>query len=131
MALFWPDIGQDATFAPTLDAHNSANFHPILTFDTTKMTNSARRIAWRKKLSSISFGLDFSFLHHFCSEASHGQYCAQGPKTTLKMSVHVLAFPFNSLFKIMFEKNITCKLLDLKLPIYSCLKILDLFDCGL
>ena len=26
-----PKIGQDATFAPTLDGHNSAIFYPILT----------------------------------------------------------------------------------------------------
>ena len=40
MADFRPKIGQDATFAPTLNGHDSAIFNPILTFDHTKMTSS-------------------------------------------------------------------------------------------
>ena len=32
MANFWPKIGPDTTFATTLNGHNSAIFHPILTF---------------------------------------------------------------------------------------------------
>ena len=46
IANFQPKIGQDATFAPTLNVHNSAIFHPILMFDTTKMISSSRRIEW-------------------------------------------------------------------------------------
>ena len=44
MANLRPKIGQDATFAPTLNWHYSAIFYPILTFDQTKMINSARQI---------------------------------------------------------------------------------------
>ena len=36
-----PKIGQDATFAQILNGHNSTVFHPILTFDNTKMISSA------------------------------------------------------------------------------------------
>ena len=42
----------------------------------------------------------------FSSEASHGQNCAHGPKTNLKMSGRVLAFPFNSYLKIEAAKQI-------------------------
>ena len=60
----------------------------------------------------ISLCEDFGFWPHFCSEASHGQHFAHGPKNHLKMSGRVLAFPFNSYLKIeaaifMF---VTCKL---------------------
>ena len=34
--------------------------------------------------------LGFGFLAHFCSKASRGQHWAYGPKTTLKLLVHVL-----------------------------------------
>ena len=34
--------------------HNLAIFHPILTNEYTKMTNSSRRIEWINKLSFIS-----------------------------------------------------------------------------
>ena len=44
MAYVWPKIGQDATFALNLNGHNSAIFYPILTFDHTKMSSSARQI---------------------------------------------------------------------------------------
>ena len=52
------------------------------------------------------------FWPHFCSEASYGQHCVHGPKTNLKISWRVLAFPINSYLKIeaaifMF---VTCKL---------------------
>ena len=33
MTNFWSKIGQDTTFAPNFSGHNSAIFHPILTFD--------------------------------------------------------------------------------------------------
>ena len=67
MANFRPKKGQDATFAPTLNRHNSAIFHPILTSDHTKMTSSARQIECRLKLSSISEFklLRFCFLVYF------------------------------------------------------------------
>ena len=36
-ANFQSKIGEDATFAPTLNEHNSAIFYPILKYDDTKM----------------------------------------------------------------------------------------------
>ena len=36
IANFWSKIGQDATFATTLNVHNSAIFYPSLTFNTPK-----------------------------------------------------------------------------------------------
>ena len=36
IATFQPKKGQDATFTPTLNAHNSAIFYPILTSDHIK-----------------------------------------------------------------------------------------------
>ena len=47
LANFLPKIGQDTTFAPSLNGHNSAIFYPILTFDHTKMMSSAKRIECR------------------------------------------------------------------------------------
>ena len=44
MANFRPKVGKDATFVPTLNWHNSAIFHSILTFDAIKMISSSRRI---------------------------------------------------------------------------------------
>ena len=44
MANFRPKIGHDATFATTLNWHNSAIFYPILTCDHIKMTCSSRKI---------------------------------------------------------------------------------------
>ena len=43
------------------------------------------------KKCSIAFLLGFGFDPLFFSMASHGQYCAHGPKTTLKLLVHVQA----------------------------------------
>ena len=40
--------------------------------------------------------LDFGF----CSEASHRQHCAHGPKINLKITGRVLLLPFNSYLKI-------------------------------
>ena len=37
-------MGQGATFARTLNGHNSVIFYPILTFDYTKMISSSRQI---------------------------------------------------------------------------------------
>ena len=48
MANFRPKIGQDATFAPTLNEHNSAIFYPILTFDHTKFISLAIMICQNK-----------------------------------------------------------------------------------
>ena len=42
IANFQPKIGQVATFAPTLNGHNSAIFYPILKSDHTKMISSSR-----------------------------------------------------------------------------------------
>ena len=44
MTNYLPKMGQDATFARTLNGHNSVIFHPILTFDHTKMISSSRQI---------------------------------------------------------------------------------------
>ena len=41
MTNYLPKMGQDATFARTLNGHNSVIFHPILTFDHTKMICSS------------------------------------------------------------------------------------------
>ena len=40
IANFQPKIGQDTNFTPTLNGHNSAISHPILTFYATKMISS-------------------------------------------------------------------------------------------
>ena len=56
------------------------------------------------QLSSISLYFSFLFLTHFCSEASKGQYCAHGPKTTLKLLVHVQATNPNPQIDIVFSK---------------------------
>ena len=47
-------MGQDATFAQTLNGHNSVIFHPILTIDQTKMMNLLRVIEKFRKLSFSS-----------------------------------------------------------------------------
>ena len=60
-ANFRPEIGQDATFAPALNGHNSVISYPILTSDHTKIISSSGRIKWFKTLSSISYDLFFGF----------------------------------------------------------------------
>ena len=57
------------------------------------------------KLSSISFHLAFGFWPMFYSEASHEQHCAHGPKTTLKLSVHVQAITPNPKLKLCFQSE--------------------------
>ena len=44
MAILWPKIGQRHFGARASHGHNLAIFHPILTNEHTKMTNSLRRI---------------------------------------------------------------------------------------
>ena len=102
VAILWPKIGQRHFGARASHGHNLAIFHPILTNEHTKMTNSLRRIEWNKKLSSISLFYILVFWPHFCSEASHGQCCTYGLKTTLKLLVHVLAIMASSYLKIVF-----------------------------
>ena len=65
MATNWLKISRAATLGQSLDGHNLVIFHPILTFDHTKMISSSRRVQWCKDLSSISFRSDFGFLSHF------------------------------------------------------------------
>ena len=65
MAILWPKIGQRHFGARASHGHNLATFHPILTNEYTKMTNSLRRIEWNKKLSSISLLLYIGFLAPF------------------------------------------------------------------
>ena len=65
MAISWPKIGQRHFGAGASYGHNLAIFHPILTNEHTKMTNSLRRIEWNKKLSSISLFLYIGFLAPF------------------------------------------------------------------
>ena len=48
MTNYLPKMGKDATFARTLNAHNSVIIHPILTFDHTKMNSSSRQMEWCK-----------------------------------------------------------------------------------
>ena len=102
MAILWPKIGQRHFGARASHGHNLAIFHPILTNEHTKMTSSLRRIEWNKILSSISLFYILVFWPHFCSEASHGQCCTYGLKTTLKLLVHVLAIMASSYLKIVF-----------------------------
>ena len=65
MAILWPKIGQRHFGARPSHGHNLAIFHPILTNEHTKMTNSLRRIEWNKKLSSISLLFIYWFLALF------------------------------------------------------------------
>ena len=53
MTIYLPKMGQDATFAQTLNGHNLVIFHPILTFDSTKINSSSRPI----ELSSNNWAL--------------------------------------------------------------------------
>ena len=87
------------------NGHNLAIFHQILTNEHTKMTSSLRRIEWNTILSSISLFYILVFWPHFCSEASHGQCCTYGLKTTLKLLVHVLAIMASSYLKIVFQQK--------------------------
>ena len=102
MAILWPKIGQRHFGARASHGHNLAIFHQILTNEHTKMTSSLRRIEWNQILSSISLFYVLFFWLHFCSEASHGQCCTYGLKTTLKLLVHVLAIMASSYLKIVF-----------------------------
>ena len=102
MAILWPKIGQRHFGARASHGHNLAIFHQILTNEHTKMTSSLRRIEWNQILSSISLFYILVFWLHFCSEASHGQRCTYGLKTTLKLLVHVLAIMASSYLKIVF-----------------------------
>ena len=77
IASFQPKIGQDATFAPTLNGHKSAIFYPILLVETN-------RIVLKAKLYLIPSS--FRFLTQSDSEASHGQYCAHGPRNNYQVS---------------------------------------------
>ena len=65
MAILWPKIGQRHFGARASHGHNLAIFHPILTNEHTKMTNSLRQIEWNKKLSSMSVILYIAFLAPF------------------------------------------------------------------
>ena len=91
MAILWPKIGQRHFGARASHCHNLAIFHQILTNEHTKMTNSLFYI--------------LVFWLHFCSEASYGQCCTYGLKTTLKLLVHVLAIMASSYLKIVFLKK--------------------------
>ena len=102
MAILWPKIGQRHFGARASYGHNLAIFHQILTNEHTKMTSSLRQIEWNQILSSISLFYILVFWLHFCSEASHGQCCTYGLKTTLKLLVHVLAIMASSYLKIVF-----------------------------
>ena len=105
MAILWPKIGQRHFCARASHGHNLAIFHQILTNEHTKMTSSLRRIEWNTILSSISLFYILVFWPHFCSEASHGQCCTYGLKTTLKLLVHVLAIMASSYLKIVFQQK--------------------------
>ena len=105
MAILWPKIGQRHFGARASHGHNLAIFHQILTNEHTKMTSSLRRIEWNTILSCISLFYILVFWPHFCSEASHGQCCTYGLKTTLKLLVHVLAIMASSYLKIVFQQK--------------------------
>ena len=125
MAILWPKIGQRHFGARASHGHNLAIFHQILTNEHTKMTNSLRRIEWNKIQSSISLFYILVFWLHFCSEASHGQCCTYGLKTTLKLLVHVLAIMASSYLKIVFLKKSGLNPpppLKVAIIFYSCIK---------
>ena len=105
MAILWPKIGQRHFGARASHGHNLAIFHQIFTNEHTKMTSSLRRIEWNTILSSISLFYILVFWPHFCSEASHGQCCTYGLKTTLKLLVQVLAIMASSYLKIVFQQK--------------------------
>ena len=105
MAILWPKIGQRHFGARASHGHNLAIFHQILTKEHTKMTSSLRRIEWNTILRSIFLFYILVFWPHFCSEASHGQCCTYGLKTTLKLLVHVLAIMASSYLKIVFQQK--------------------------
>ena len=44
-------MDQDATFVRILNGNNSVIFHPILSFDHTKIICSSRQIKWWQELS--------------------------------------------------------------------------------
>ena len=99
-------IGQCHFGARASHGHKLDIFHQILTSEHTKMTSSLRRIEWNQILSSISLFYILVFWLHFCSEASDGQCCTYGLKTTLKLLVHVLAIMASSYLKIVFLQYI-------------------------
>ena len=70
--------------------HNLVIFHPILIF------------LFKLLVYSI---LVFDPIFAPKPRIFHKQHCANGPKTTLKMSGHVLAFPFNSYIKNRIFQN--------------------------
>ena len=54
---------------------------------------------------------------HFCSEASHGQCCTYGLKTTLKLLVHVLAIMASPYLKIVFFQKSGHQTLNIKIHV--------------
>ena len=95
MANYLPKMGKDATFAWTLNGHNSVNFHPILTVEiNTKMMSSSSKSNGVKSLAPFFFRLGFGFLGLFCSKALHGQHLAHVSKTSHK--IHVPGITFNA-----------------------------------
>ena len=97
MAINWQKIGQiplgKTNGWAKLD-YFSSNFLNARFLKTNRMVTTTIKV--KSSISSISFSPDFGFCSSFFSEASHWQYCTYGPKTTLKMSGRVLAFPSNS-----------------------------------
>ena len=55
MTNYLPKMGQDVTYARTLNGHNSVIFHPSLTFEHTKMISSSRQNSESISISGISF----------------------------------------------------------------------------
>ena len=53
MTNFWPKIGQDATFAPTLNGHNSTIFHPVLMFHPGDKSNGVKSQALSPSVSVL------------------------------------------------------------------------------
>ena len=103
-----PKIGQIPLLS--LDSntnwHNSIIFHPILTFfifnclfyETNRMVSNLKLYLFWLRFWCFSPFL----LRGLCTWGN----CAHGPKTTLKKSGRVLAFPFNPYLIIKFSKII-------------------------
>ena len=96
-----PKIGQIPTLSLDINGHNSIIFYLILTFLFLRDESNGVQF---KALPPLVKILVFGTL--FAPEASHGENCAHGPKTTLKKLGRVLAFPFNPYLIIKVSKII-------------------------
>ena len=108
MTNYLPKMGQDTTFARTLNGHNLAFLHSILT-NHAKMISSSRQIEWCKLLSSISFCQGFCFLCLFLLQgltwASMGAWTKKLPKNVGTCPGHHLQLIARNLVFEIFRVN--------------------------